>query len=157
MFFPICTRCHSKNNFGSKICCSCKITLAFAKEINTELKKNKGNKLKTMRGAGYNNSTFFHGLIQQIPEISNARDDVIDEVVDEPRKIFGIKIFNKANPEEVRWAKRVIRETDYSQMPYAKQEKFIEWLWSQNVNRLPTKDARAKLLEYNGKKEVIEL
>jgi len=156
MYFPICTRCHSKNNFGSKVCCSCKITISFAREINTELDKNKGNKRKTMIGAGYNNPNFFRDLIQQIPEISNAWEHITDEAIDEPRKIFGNKISNKANPQEIVWSKRISRETDYTRMDYLKQEEFIVWLWSQDINRLSLKDARAKLLEYNGK-EVISL
>lgn len=164
MFFPICARCKSKNTLGNEICYSCKLTLANAKVINTAIDACNGKKTNAMFALGMGNSKFFWKLINDIPEIRDAWDDDEDDILterEEPkeiRKVLGSKVLNEATQQEYDWFyKKIFRESDYAKLSTGKQERFIKWLWSQNLDRLSIKDARVKLLEYNGKKEVINL
>lgn len=167
MYFPICARCRSKNTLGDEICGSCRITLSVAKVINTIIDRCDGKRTRAMEYVGLTNKKYYFKLLNEIPEISEAwegSDDVPDILMDneqkttKPRKIVGTNILNEATQQEYDWFyKKIFRETDYTRLPNAKQEEFINWLWSVDLNRLSIKDARAKLLEYNIDKEVIKL
>ncbi|WP_372654345.1 hypothetical protein [Halobacteriovorax sp.] len=76
MNYPYCTRCHSKNNLGQKVCGSCKVTLAVATQVNTAIYFCNRNKRQNARYLGFKNRTSFYTLSQSIPEIYNAWDEI---------------------------------------------------------------------------------
>ena len=160
MYYYHCTRnkCFSKNNFGKKVCHSCNLTLKFAIEVNTSMEELDGNISNVMKSMGVASKSHFYGLVHQIPEISDAWTSVKGVEINGIRKIMGSdNVINQANANEIKWSSRMQRETDYTSMPEWKQEKFMEWVFSQDTNRLSFKDAREKLLEYNKVNEVITI
>lgn len=75
-----------------------------------------GNKVKVSRYLGFKNRTSFYKLVQKIPEIYNAWDEIKGVPQDEAKKILGTSVMDKATITEQRMWKKVLRIQDYYQM-----------------------------------------
>ena len=147
MYYPFCERCHTKNNFGYRLCGSCETALDIATNINTALKRFKNNREKAMRFLGYVRKETFYKHLYSIKEVRDAHDDMKDN--GEFFIPFACMVKDKAQDYEVKFCNRILRETAYFDLSEEKQKEFMDWVLSIPKNDLSFREAREKLLTYN--------
>jgi len=133
MYHPYCKRCLSKNNLGQETCGSCNIKITVARAFNTAIDFCKGNKKRASQYLGFQNRSSFYSLSQSIPEVSQAWESFEGKPQDEPKKILGTKVMNKATLTEIRIWKKVLRIYEYHQMGEKKQHELVEWFHSDSA------------------------
>jgi hypothetical protein len=146
MFYPFCERCHTRNNFGRKLCGSCELTIGVAKRVNGAIYLFNDNKEKAMKFLGFSNRNSFYAILREIPEIAQAWDGIEESKREDRRKIFGNKVLNKTTKRERGFFWKVLREHDYYCLPEIIQEKFVNWI-SENRNELTLIEVKEKLKE----------
>lgn len=154
MYYPFCKRCQTKDNFGKKLCGSCKVTLAVATEVNTAINDMSRNRTKASRFLGFSSTAGFYKMISQIPEIHEAWSGLNGVPMDEVKKILGQKVLNKITFAEHRLWKKILRLQEYMHIDDDKQEEFVYW-FNKNYHTMTLALAKEKLLEID--KDVIRL